>query len=77
MTAWAKARIIRGHCPLNDNLAYQQELRNMIRIATEADVPAILSIYAPYVEHTTVSFEYDKRAKHCFARYFLLRKIIV
>ena len=31
----------------------------MIRIATEADVPAILAIYAPYVENTTVSFEYD------------------
>ena len=31
----------------------------MIRIAREADVPAILSIYAPYVRDTTVSFEYD------------------
>ena len=31
----------------------------MIRIATEADVPAILEIYEPYVRETTVSFEYD------------------
>ena len=31
----------------------------MIRIAAEADVPEILAIYAPYVENTTVSFEYD------------------
>ena len=31
----------------------------MIRIATEADVPAIRAIYAPYVRDTTVSFEYD------------------
>ena len=30
----------------------------MIRIATEADIPAMLAIYAPFVEHTTVSFEY-------------------
>ena len=31
----------------------------MIRIATEADVPEILSIYAPYVLDTTITFEYD------------------
>ena len=31
----------------------------MIRIATEADVLAILDIYAPYVTDTTVTFEYD------------------
>ena len=31
----------------------------MIRIARETDVPEILAIYAPYVRHTTVSFEYD------------------
>ena len=31
----------------------------MIRIATEADVPAILDIYAPYVKETTITFEYD------------------
>ena len=31
----------------------------MIRIATEADVPGILAIYAPYIENTTHTFEYD------------------
>ena len=31
----------------------------MIRPAREADLPEILSIYAPYVENTTVSFEYE------------------
>ena len=31
----------------------------MIRIATEADIPQMLSIYAPYVENTTYTFEYD------------------
>ena len=30
----------------------------MIRIATEADVPEILDIYAPYITDTTVTFEY-------------------
>lgn len=30
----------------------------MIRIATQADVPAILAIYKPYVEDTTITFEY-------------------
>ena len=29
-----------------------------IRIANAADVPQILAIYGPYVENTTVSFEY-------------------
>ena len=31
----------------------------MIRVAGERDVPQILSIYAPYVENTTITFEYD------------------
>ena len=31
----------------------------MLRIATEADIPAILEIYAPYVLTTTASFEYE------------------
>ena len=30
-----------------------------IRMATLQDAEAILAIYAPYVEHTVVSFEYD------------------
>ena len=30
----------------------------MIRIATEADVPQMLAIYAPYIENTTITFEY-------------------
>jgi len=31
----------------------------MIRIATEADVPQILGIYAPYILTTTYTFEYE------------------
>ena len=31
----------------------------MIRIATEKDVPEMLSIYAPYILTTTYTFEYD------------------
>lgn len=31
----------------------------MIREAREADVPAILEIYAPYIRKTTITFEYE------------------
>lgn len=31
----------------------------MIRRANQADVPAILNIYAPYIRETTITFEYD------------------
>lgn len=30
-----------------------------IRVATTEDANALLSIYAPYVEHTAITFEYD------------------
>ena len=30
-----------------------------IRLATLKDAPALLKIYAPYVLHTSVTFEYD------------------
>ena len=43
----------------------------MIRIATEQDVPAILAIYAPYVENTTYSFEYDVPCSRSFMQRFL------
>ena len=42
----------------------------MIRIATEGDLPAMLAIYAPYVEHTTVSFEYTVPSPETFAQRF-------
>ena len=42
----------------------------MIRIATEADVPAILAIYAPYVENTTITFEYDVPCRREFMQRF-------
>ena len=42
----------------------------MIRIALETDVPAMLAIYAPFVEHTTVSFEYDVPTEAEFLRRF-------
>ena len=43
----------------------------MIRPATEQDVPEILEIYAPYVEHTTVTFEYDVPCRRSFLQRFL------
>ena len=42
----------------------------MIRIALESDIPAMLGIYAPFVEHTTVSFEYDVPSEEEFLRRF-------
>ena len=42
----------------------------MIRIATEADVPEILAIYAPYVENTTVTFEYHVPSEAEFLQRF-------
>jgi len=42
----------------------------MIRIATEADVPAMLAIYAPFVQSTTVSFEYEVPSEEVFLQRF-------
>nr|MBQ8243611.1 N-acetyltransferase [Oscillospiraceae bacterium] len=42
----------------------------MIRIAIDADVPAMLAIYAPYVQNTTVSFEYAVPTAEEFLRRF-------
>ena len=45
----------------------------MLRIASEADLPAILAIYAPYVTDTTITFEYDVPSREEFLDRF--RKI--
>ncbi len=42
----------------------------MIRIANRRDLPAMLSIYRPYVENTTYSFEYEVPSGEVFARRF-------
>ena len=42
----------------------------MIRIANIKDVPEMLAIYAPYVENTTVSFEYEPPTLEEFTRRF-------
>jgi len=42
-----------------------------IRIATEQDLPQILAIYTPYVEHTTISFEYEAPSGEAFRQRFL------
>ena len=41
-----------------------------VRIAAAADISAMLNIYAPYVENTTVSFEYTPPALAEFTRRF-------
>ena len=42
----------------------------MIRVATRADVPEILEIYAPYVVNTTCSFEYEPPTLDAFYERF-------
>lgn len=42
----------------------------MIRLATREDVPAILEIYAPYVENTAISFEYSVPTLESFTTRF-------
>jgi len=43
----------------------------MIRIATTADIPAILEVYAPYIEKSTATFEYDVPCLRSFTQRFL------
>lgn len=42
----------------------------MLRIATESDLAEILAIYAPYVTHSTATFEYDVPAEGEFLQRF-------
>lgn len=42
-----------------------------IRLAAEADLPQILAIYAPYVENTTISFEFAPPTPEEFRQRFL------
>lgn len=42
----------------------------MVRPARKEDIPEMLAIYAPYVEHTTVSFEYTPPSEEEFTRRF-------
>lgn len=42
----------------------------MIRPAMERDISAMLAIYGPYVENTTVSFEYDVPCQKTFLQRF-------
>ena len=42
----------------------------MIRFATEADIPAILDIYAPYIINTGYSFEYTVPTREEFTKRF-------
>ena len=42
----------------------------MLRLATEADIPAILEVYAPYILNTTYTFEYDVPCLRSFTQRF-------
>ena len=43
----------------------------MLRIATTGDIPQILSIYAPYILHSTATFEYTVPTQDAFTQRFL------
>ncbi len=43
----------------------------MLRIATVNDIPEILAIYAPYIETSTATFEYDVPCLRSFTQRFL------
>lgn len=43
---------------------------DMIRLATHADVPAILAIYTPYILETAITFEYDVPTMEVFTARF-------
>ena len=43
----------------------------MIRPATEQDLPDILSIYGPYIENSTATFEYEVPSLQTFTQRFL------
>jgi len=40
------------------------------RLANHEDIPSILEIYAPYIEETTVTFEYDVPSLEAFSKRF-------
>lgn len=40
------------------------------RLASHKDIPAILAIYAPYIQHTTITFEYDVPSLESFTERF-------
>ena len=43
----------------------------MVRVATVDDIPEILNIYAPYIETSTATFEYDVPCLRSFTQRFL------
>lgn len=42
-----------------------------IRMANKQDIPRILEIYAPYIENTAISFEYEVPALEAFTERFI------
>lgn len=51
-------------------------MKILLRIATPADAPGILAIYAPYIEHTSYTFETETPSTEAFAeriRVYLLQ----
>ena len=45
-----------------------------IRIAKEEDAEELLAIYAPYIEHTVITYEYDVPTSYFLKILYFLRK---
>ena len=53
--------------PIQKTAEKDKENKVRIRVATKADAPALLNIYAPYVEQTAITFEYEVPSVEEFA----------
>ena len=62
MTAFSKCNAVAN------KVQWEGMVKHMrFRIATQADVPAMLAVYAPYVRETAYSFEYEVPTEELFA----------
>ena len=65
----AKKMCIRdSDIPIQETASEEEKRKEVrIRTATKADAPALLNIYAPYVEQTAITFEYEVPSVEEFA----------
>lgn len=63
-----KAEASKHDIPIQETASEEEKRKEVrIRTATKADAPALLNIYAPYVEQTAITFEYEVPSVEEFA----------
>lgn len=63
-----KAEASKHDIPIQETAGEEEKRKEVrIRTATKADAPALLNIYAPYVEQTAITFEYEVPSVEEFA----------